>query len=216
MTSFKLTVNISDNDLAIIQRADQKIVLVRSLRTQDPANVAWVVQDPLPRTVVEWNEEYGLFASLTSVLEGRVIVAQSQTDAQMSQLMYAFSGNVFSPPRPDSSLEPGQYRVVNQESDVEGLTFGMLQSLSIAGNPQGSGIPTNASFVPRNNAATFTPLDTVTIFLSSAVQSGQVVSVPSFASDAVVTSRPTTLPFSSDLTEIEVEYSSTLGQFFRS
>lgn len=217
MPIFTLTVEIKAADLTLIREIGQKIVLVKSFET-GPGNVAWVAITPFENSLIEWAAQpYGLYASNEQDSGGAVIRSEAFQDYAQPASQYTFLENgTFQSPTPDPSLQLNQYKVLNQFGSA--MTFGMTQQVQANGTAYDRAL-LNASTVPNQNLVVFEPEDQVTIFLSTDVEPGQIIEIPSIATAAetssggVITSQATTLGFSNSVTSITVKYDGQLGRF---
>lgn len=217
--------NFNANDLKTIEKADEKVVLIKVV--PDGKNkIAWVTFKPFQKNQVTWDNAYYLYASLTDPVEDNQIRVNSSTPAQ-ARYDYTFnSDNSFSIGQHNPKLGDGQYGIVNDmPSDQEPcLTFGMAQTCSV--NSKENVIkPINAEVVPALHFAKFTPSETVLIFLASdvresAVHNNVMIGLPAAGSTKISSldaaeSVATALSFSSANQTITVVYSASLGKFIQ-
>jgi len=207
MSQFQLIINFANSDLDTLSQAGESVILVKttSTPTGDSVPVAWVSFKPFTLNTVTWVENYGVYASNVSPIQGGTIAKLADTEAYGGQA-YSFTnaGHFVGPNAPvTSGLTNNQYQVVNNWTDAPGLTFGVTQDLTV----NGQGLlahPLNAMLVPSGQNAVFTPLTNVMIFMESSIQSGMVLE--DLRSDV------TTLQFGS-VTNISVRYAG--GKFLQ-
>lgn len=205
MTAYSLQLLIDPQDLALLYAAGQRITLAKATHS-GPPNVAWLVFDPLQSNTVQWMEEYGLYASTTSLQQGAMIaqLAQSGMPAQ-SGASYSFtSAAMFNGPFPGGP--PGAYRVQN---DMPGSiypmpTFGLIQSAQVNGVYL-AGKPVSAWPVLATQALTFTPANSIYIWLQSMFGSATIVTQ--------IIGRVTIARFGGNVTELTLKYDAGSGQF---
>lgn len=180
MASNTLSISIDPDSLKIVKAAQLKVTLAKPVGTGEKPNVTWIVFDPFQGNTIEWDENYGIYASATPLnVGGAVISRMSETSfPATSGAYYSFdSSSTFKGPftTPDAP-QPGSYRVNNDMPNTQYpfLTFGLQQKASI----NGSGIdplPLNAAVVPASYNATFTPFNIVYVWLQAEFLSGTVI-----------------------------------------
>lgn len=228
--TYTLNVQINKNDLETINLANQKVVLLKVV-PDGQHKIAWVTFVPFEQNQVTWDNAYYLYASLTKPVEDKKITVNSNTAAQ-ARYEYTFtSGLSFSKGQYNSQLGDGQYEVGNQvPSDQQPwLTFGMAQTCTV-NSKETEIMPINAEVVPALQFATFTPTETVLIFLASNIEEGVVhnnviinfdftaaesAKIPSWGSEKEVESVATEVSFSPANQTITVVYSASLGKFIQ-
>jgi hypothetical protein len=178
MPNYTLNVDFDPGELAPIYAANEQVTIVKQSRDGKP--VAWVAFVPFQNNTVTWKDSYALYASNT-LAESGAIISQLSNTAASPGLQYAFAEGKFDSGTPDSDLPPNTYDIVNQMAGFNELTFGLAQDVQVNGTAQPNH-PINAQIVPLHQSAQFTPLDKITVFLQSNVQSGMVLTTVKSAS----------------------------------
>jgi hypothetical protein len=207
MPTYTLDLDITPQDLDVIQRAGQRIVLAKPVGGGKP-NVAWVSFDPFQHNEVTWTEEFGMYASTTEKQHGASISKMSESPFPAADgTSYTFSSSAnFEGPRTETSVSKGVYKVENEmpSSRYPSLQFGLLQEAKV--NNQNAGLqPLNIASVPAENSATFTPITTVYAWLEADIESGTVITE--------VTSERAKVQFKGGTTSHTLQYDATKGKF---
>lgn len=181
MPTYTLNLAVDDQGLKQISESGQKVTVVKSVGQGN--SVAWLLFEPLESNVITWEETYSVYASATNNQAGATIQTQS-TKVASGGNTYTFENGSFS--SGVAGLGPTDYGVDNQDSAVviDGspmITSGLYQGAVINGN--NTAAPLNAVSVLFNETATFTPIETIKVFLSSYDNNGMVIS--SVAGDAL-------------------------------
>lgn len=171
---YGLNISIDDAGLQAIYGAGQNVTLVKNSVANPLATgnlpVAWVSFDPLQTNTVTWIENYYLYATTTLSQPGLTIKMLSQTTGPaQTGVYYTFGYGQF-------SAVPGSNNTFNLFNNTMTTTFnfGLAQQATVNGQSVLS--PLNIQPVLYNCEATFTPLETVSIFLSSTANNGVVLS----------------------------------------
>lgn len=177
MTTYSLTMNIDAAGLSAIYHAAQRVTLVKSVGSS-PSNVAWVSFDPFQTNTVTWTENYVIYGTTSSVEAGASLVMTSQSAGPaQTGLLYVFQNGQFTVA---PGGEPGSFNVENEQAN--GINFGLGQTAKINGTSVLA--PLNAVMVNENQTASFTPIETVSVYLTSIENNGVVIS--RVASNALV------------------------------
>lgn len=177
MAQFELNLEIDAQSLKLIRAAQERIILARPVGGGSP-NVVWQSFDPFGSNNVTWQQEFGLYASDTQVVNGVTLRKMSEQKPADEAHYYSFtSGAVFEGPFTDPRLGDGQYGTENAmpNSQYPALTFGLTQVATVNGNVSAAN-PLNALSVLPNRFVTFTPITTVYVWLESNIASSTVVS----------------------------------------
>jgi len=169
---YQLTIDIDSTGLTNIYNAGQYVTLVKSVgSTTSAANsVAWVTFEPYQTNIVTWVENYYMYATTQSLQSGATIVMTSQTSsAVQTGWTYTFEQGQFTGATGGAS---GSFNGENQQAN--GVNFGLAQQANINGSI--SYAPLNAVPVNFNQNVSFTPMETVSIYLSSYSNNGVVIS----------------------------------------
>jgi len=219
MSTYTLQLMINSTDLSTLLEAGENIILARAF-SDSASNVAWVSFKPFGNNSISWEDQYGMYGAVT--MSSGQINPQSTTLIDVASGMYynfgpatpVFTGPYSGPSAPG----PGSFRVFNllPPTAYPSFVFGLTQNATVNGAAAAAS-PTTAQVVPANQFATFTPLETVYVWLQSGVAAGAVVTVPPLVGLTAgltlqATSRATKIQFTgaSSLTYV---YSSTAGAF---
>lgn len=206
MPDYTLNLEINPSDLATIREANQKIIIAKPVNGGSP-NVAWLAFDPFQQNTVEWEENYGMYASLTTVQHGATISRLSTSPYPAAPATsYTFNEYAnFAGPTADSSVGPTTFQVVNEmpASQHPSLKFGLMQEAVVNGQTQGTK-PLNIASVPAQNTADFTPVVTVFVWLQAHMESSTVITD--------VSSDHLKVTYTYD-NEITVHYENGMGMF---
>ena len=172
---YQLNIAIDSNGLNAIYQAGLAVTLVKSVvaspLVQGNLPIAWVEFQPFQNNLVSWIENYHAYATTTTVQSGATIFMTSQTSTPVQTgWTYSFAQGQF------SAAQGGAVGVYTVHNNTPGSTFsfGLAQQASI--NNVTTFAPLNAQPVPFNMDATFTPQEIISIFLSSYVNNGVVIS----------------------------------------
>lgn len=183
---YELVILFEKQDLSLINKAREKVVLVQATHeTNYP--VVWAAFTPFERNLVTWNNQYFLYASTSLPTPDREILIVAEQKAQ-SQNIYTFNQDrTFSDPESEPSLNLNQYMVVNNlpYEQMPSLTFGLAQSCTInsltkSSNINSQGIkplPIHAAIVPSKQFAKFIPRKELFILLASNTTTSMVCGI---------------------------------------
>ncbi|UCH98429.1 MAG: hypothetical protein JSV88_16730 [Candidatus Aminicenantes bacterium] len=206
--NYTLDLIIDNDSLRIIRAAQLKLTLAKPVGGGTP-NVTWLVFDPFGGNKVEWQEEFGIYASPNQVIQnGAVISRLSEVFPALDAAYYSFNAAAtFEGPFTGSGAPgKGQYKVNNDmpNTSYPVLTFGLEQKASI----NASGIapsPINAALVPAAFQVTFTPLTTVFVWLQAEFTSGTVITD--------INGNATSVTFGGAITSQTLVYDPATGRF---
>ncbi len=174
MPTYMLTLVFNPSDLQTIYAAGEQVVIARRFSDSE-SNVAWLCFKPFETNVVGWEDQYGLYASQTS---GMVTMSAKTGDDIPSGTYYNMTSSGFEGPfSGDGAPPPDSYRAFNQMTDYPVFGFGVIQAASVNGAKVEAG-PATAVEVPMSQFATFTPVETLYVWLQSNVAAGDKVAVP--------------------------------------
>jgi len=171
---YQINITIDSAGVQAINAAGQFVTFVKSI-TSSPAEtgnlpVAWLSFSPFMSNSVTWQESYYLYATTTVITSGATIQETSQTPAPAQEgPIYTFAQGIFTPGAQGSALT---YNMLNSQGST--LTFGLAQMATVNGN--NATAPLNAVTILNNENASFTPIETISIFLSSFNNNGTVIS----------------------------------------
>lgn len=170
---YELDINIDQTGVQRINSVNQLVTIVKSVSPGlDAGNlpVAWITFEPLMHNKVTWIENYGLYATTQQLQAGATIdmTSTSQGTVQLGWT-YSFAQGIF-------MGEQGAGNTFNVENayDTYPLAFGLAQQANVNGQTVYS--PLNCVPVLYNQAVSFTPIETLSIFLSSYSDNGVVIS----------------------------------------
>lgn len=207
MSDYRLQLLIDPNDLVIIRAAGQRITLARSVNSDSSPNVIWLSIEPFQSTEVQWTDEYGIYASTTSVTQGASITKVSETPIPAQDgASYSFTAAaVFNGPFP-GGVPRGTYQAQNDMpySAYPVLTFGLMQS-ALVNRQHAEHKPISAVPVLATQVASLTPSNTVYIWLQSQFGSQTVISK--------IIGSLTVARFGGGVSEISLKYDPNRGVF---
>lgn len=172
MTTYGLTIAIDDKSLEKIYGTNQSVTLVKRVGSSAGrgSDVAWVTFKPFEKNAVTWVENYHIYATSTLLQDGAKIDLTSRTASPVQDgWMYRFEHGKFAD---TPGGKAGSFHVDNQQDD--NINFGLAQAATV--NNMTVFAPLNAVPVNRNQTASFTPIETVSIYLSSYQDNGVVIS----------------------------------------
>lgn len=202
---YTLNLIIDTESLKVIKAAQLMLTLAKPVGAQQP-NVTWLTFDPFEGNTVNWNEEYGIYASPSSInVAGTVISRMSEKFPAEDGVAYPFSENSFGIPQAGSVAPPnGAFKVQNENMGYPMLAFGLEQKAAInARSIEAS--PINAAIVPFHYDATFTPTTTIFVWLQADFTSGCVLTS--------INGRATSVTFGAGITSKTLKYDPTTGLF---
>lgn len=203
MPQFTLKTAFTNEQLQLIYMTGTNVIIAKPTGGDTP-NVAWQVFRPMQANTVKWKEEYGIYASTASVVNGAVLSQLSSTPiGAATNKLYTLEPNAIIS-GPASGGFPNAYSLTNRFSEKPYMTVGLYQDANVNGTDI-AGNALSAAPVLLQSTAVMTPYTTVYIWLQSQVRSNTVVTT--------VTSPMTELRFGGDITEISVAYDSASGKF---
>lgn len=185
---YQLNINIDNIGLNTIYNAGLAVTLVKSVVSNPLAQgnlpIAWLEFQPFQSNIVTWVENYYAYATTQVLQSGASVTMTSQTSTPIQTgWTYNFQHGQFAA-TPGGSA--GVYTVENGGTAT--YNFGLAQQAIVNNVPTFA--PLNAQPIPFNMEATFTPQETVSIFLSAYVNNGVVISqVASNALSVTLTSQ---------------------------
>lgn len=172
MATYGLIIDIDKDSLKKIYNAKQSVTLVKQVGSSGAGdgNVAWVTFKPFESNTVTWIENYHVYGTSTLLKDGAKIVLTSHTENPVQAgWTYRFEQGQFTGA---AGGKAGAFHVNNQQRDS--LNFGLAQAATVNNMPVLA--PLNAVRVNMNEIASFTPIETVSIYLSSYQDNGVVIS----------------------------------------
>jgi hypothetical protein len=208
MPTFSLNTSFDQNSLRMLYASGSNVVVGKPNAGGSP-NVAWIVFRPMMRNQMTWEEQYGIYASTTSIMNGARLVQMSTTNfpASSGQVYPLLPAGYFGPPQ--SGGVPGSYGAINQFNNLpQGyLTIGLFQNAMVNGSNL-TGNAVSAAPVLYQSTAVMTPYATVYIWIQSQVMSNTIVTN--------VTSVQTRVTFGGSVTSISLMFDPNTGGFIQS
>lgn len=201
---YTLNIDISAADLSTIHSAKEQVVITKQTGDGN-GNVAWVTFKPLTNNTVTWTDTYELYASTSQVENGATISMMSQVSALDTQQIVF--DTVFGSPTVGLALPQGSYGVLNADEDNPSMVFGLAQQANVSGTGFPAS-PINASIVPKNQSASFSPLDIVQVFLATKTNNGMVITN--------ISSTALTVTLGNGVTTATILYNASTGAFQQS
>lgn len=207
MPSYQLDLSFDPSTLEDIQKAGQTIKIAKPINGESP-NVVWLSVDPFQSNVISWEEQYGIYASDTTLKQGARINKISETDFPASDKAYyqLTDAHVFKGPYPDGDVGAGVYAAYNEVdySKYQSLTFGLTQSALVNQEPRDRR-PLSASPVLSRQAIEMTPFTTIYIWLQAKFVGETVISR--------IFGTPTVATFGGGVQAMSLKYKPELGTF---
>lgn len=203
MSMYKLNVAFSDAALQTIYAAGQKLAIVKNVEGDSGNPVVWVSTLPFEDNVIEWENNYQLYASRQEAMHGATISKLSETSG-ITGLEFDFQDGVFKNAQSTKAVGSNQYGIHNVMNAYPGLTFGLAEAVRVNGEMQ-SGKPINAILLPYNHTAVMSPIEKVQVFLARDIDDG-VVQTREF-------SNMISLEYSGNESEKSIRYDEVKGIF---
>jgi len=183
--TYQLNISFDTTGLANIYAANQLVTIVKADGGSLP--VAWLTFEPFERNLVSWVASYSIYASAVPLADGTTILVNAITSgAAQPGFTYTLENGFFTGA---SGGAPASFNAVDEQQGYSSMLLGLAQSASVNGVSV-SNAPVNAMSVLFNQSASFTAIETVSIFLSSANQNGTFLSqVPSSALTVALTTQ---------------------------
>ena len=205
MATYTLNTSFTAQDLSRFLATGSNLVVSKPSASGGAPNVAWVVYEPWENNTMTWVEDYGIYASTASLVNGALLTQMSRSEfPALDGKTYPFTPNgTFG--KPAQGGLPGSFYAVNDYQNAGGyLTFGLFQDAIVNGKAA-SGNAISAAPVLYNSTAQMTPFTTIYLWVQSQVQSNSVVTL--------VTSPMTKVIFGGGVTSISLAYDSKTGTF---
>lgn len=203
MSNYKLNINFSDAALQTIYSAGQKLALVKTVEGDSGEPVIWVATLPFENNVIEWENNYQLYASREEAIHGATISKLSETEG-ITDLAFDFKDGIFQNAQPNRRVGANEYGIHNAMNAYASLTFGLAEAVRVNGELQ-RGKPINAILLPYNHTAVMSPVEKVQVFLANSIDDG-VVQTKEF-------SNVINLTYSGNEVEKSIRYDETKGIF---
>lgn len=172
MSKYKLNVTLSDAALQTIYGAGQKLAIVKAVAGNSGVPVVWVSTLPFESNVIEWENEYQIYASREEAMHGATISKLSET-AGITNLSFDFKDGIFQNAQPSQMVGANEYGIHNAMDAYPSLTFGLAEAVRVNGELQ-QGKPINAVLLPYNHTAAMSPIEKIQVFLAGDINDGVV------------------------------------------
>ncbi|MEP3430172.1 MAG: hypothetical protein ABJN98_15910 [Roseibium sp.] len=174
MTKYTLDIKIDSAGLKQIQ--GETISIAKTVTTALVGGnlaTAWISFDPAQHITVTWTEDYYIYASSSAAQGGATIDLSSYTDAavQADQLYTYGTASTFSNAKANTG---GAFETNNLQQSPNPWTMGLAQEATVGGKSTMAAL--NAVKVPYNQTASFTPIENISIWVSSIQNNGVVLS----------------------------------------
>lgn len=203
MSTFNLNVAFTNAQLETLYATGTNVIVAKPTDGGE-ANVAWQVFKPLQTNTLGWEEQYGIYASTSRVVNGATLSQLSSVPipAAMNKLYTLEPSGAISGPA--TGGRSNAFALNNKYEVQDFMTVGLYQNATVNGTDI-IGNATSAAPVLLQSTAYMTPFTTVYIWLQSQVKSNSVVTD--------VTSPMTELKFGGGVNDISVAYDSASGMF---
>ncbi len=206
---FKLNLSIDAESLRELKKSGLKITIAKGVSEKSP-NVAWLVFEPFQGNVVQWTEEYGIFASADDVtMNGAKISRMSEIFTAQDGTSYNFADDAtFHGPFTDDGVKVGAFRVNNKMTPQShrSLIFGLEQKACI-NNTTIKPSPLNIAYVPAMLSVSFVPMTNVYVWLQNEYTYGTVLTT--------IESSYNVFTFGNGVNEVNVLFDYTTGRFIK-
>jgi hypothetical protein len=202
---YQLSTAFSAEDLNRFYATGTNVIVAKPNAGGMP-NVAWIVFRPFLGNVMTWEEQYGLYASNSDIVNGAFLTQMSKTDyPALDGKIYSLNAAGFFGP-PTSGGTALSYTVANDYNNLPKgyLTFGLYQDAVVNGEAR-NGNAVSATPVLLNSTAVMRPFNTVYLWTQSQVKSNTVVTN--------VTSPMTEVRFGGTVSSVSLVYDATTGRF---
>lgn len=209
MPEFNLVINFSNKDLERLYSTGSYVVIDKPTKDRPP-NVAWLVFKPLQMNNVNWEEQYGIYASTVQIQNGARLTKMSQTEfpAVENKIYTLNAAGVFT--GPSGVGTEASFTAVNNYNNLPTLgylTFGLYQDANVNGQSV-VGNAISAVQVLYESIAVMTPDTTIYIWIQSFIHSNEVVTN--------ITSQMTQVTFGGTVTNVALTYDAQSGKFLPS
>lgn len=205
MSKFRLNIRFKEEDLKIIAKAHQKVILVKHTAGSTDTAVSWVSFKPWQLNTVDWQNRFAIYASNNEVQSGAVINKLSDKMAT-SGVQYSFSDGTFDVPTTvTGSLSENTFYARNFADDYPAITLGLAQNVVVNGVAFANN-PINAVYVPFGQCVSMTPIERVDVYLQNDITDSTVISH--------ITSIALPISYEEGETEHAIAYNGKTGQFF--
>lgn len=205
MPTYVLQTSFTKEDLDRFHASGSNVVVAKPNGGGAP-NVAWVVYRALQENTMTWEEQYGIYASNSDIVNGATLTQMSRTEFPAVEAMnYPLNPAGFFGP-PESGGAQGSYFATNGYNNLPKglLTMGLYQNATVNGTPV-SASAVSAAPVLYNSTMQVTPFTTLYLWTQSQVMSNSVVTN--------VTSPQTMVTFGGSVRSLSLRYDAESGTF---
>ena len=175
MSNYRLNIDFSKGeDLDVIYKAGEKVILVKHTEGNADSQIAWVTFSPMKHNTVSWETDYAVYASTSEIQNGAQINMMSDTKAT-PKVMYNFEDGYFKNPVSSSMIGDNTYAINNNYKEQQLLTFGLAQGVSV-NHKAFPNKPINAILVPFGQSAQMRPIEKIDVYLMRNIETSTVVS----------------------------------------
>lgn len=203
MPQYQLNIIFEQDDLPTLLEASEKVTIIK--QSNGNSKIAWVTFSPFLHNNVKWETNYSLYCSNSEIQSGTIINKLSDIAAS-SGLIYNFSKGVFCNPYADNTMPANSYGLKNNMSEYKNLVFGLAQDV-VVNNLAEPNHPISAVSVPYAHTTTFTPYETIEVFLEANISNSMIITNTK--------SNSIQLKYGGDITEITLKYNKATGEFYK-
>lgn len=205
MHPYSIQFSFTKEQLTMFYAAKAWVAIGKPLEGDSPS-LAWLTFQPFEHNQVEWEEQYGIYASLDGASGNDPMTQGSQSEfpASAGNLYALQPQGSFGPPSAEEGLDPASYYAVNSFAGAPAVTFGLFQKAQVDGQKPFAR-PLSAEVTPSAFRARMTPATTVYIWIQS--ESASVARV------GQVSSPPTRVDFASGTFSKVLAFDSSTGTF---
>ncbi|MVN78092.1 hypothetical protein GO988_17315 [Hymenobacter sp. HMF4947] len=205
---YTLTIDLTKEQVEMLHANGDKIVLAKPSTAGQTPDVAWLAFNGLPKNVVSWEENYGVYASTSAITNGATLdqLSASPMPATIATVYELDAAGIINGPTKLPG-QPGAFGLHNLYENVAPgtpMTVGLFQNATI-GAQQVTGNAVSAAPVMQGQTAEMTPYTHVYIWTQAQIVGNSVVTV--------ISGNRTELQFGGDTTDLTVTYDSSTATF---
>ncbi len=174
MSKYKVEIKFATDALKAIYAAGERLAITKEVTGNKGKSVTWVSTLPFENNVIEWEEDYLLYASRQEVQAGAMISKLSE-EVGVCGAMYSFESGIFQNARAVECVGKNEYGLQNGMDMYPHLSFGLAQPVRVNDELQ-MGNPINVLTVPYNHMAVMSPKEKIKVFLAADLDNGVVIS----------------------------------------
>jgi hypothetical protein len=198
---FTLTLDIDGASLSALRAAGARLAVAKPAGTFPP-NVVWLTCDPAPRTIIAWDEIYGIYGALVPSQAGAPIRILDARYPTADRTLHPFlSDRCFAAPVASERIPSGHYDVDNRAPFA--ATFGLLQAATVNGASVRS--PVNAATLVPGSGADFVSVAALYVWVGPQLATGSAT--------ASLPARAALVAFTPDQTTKQLRYDPALAGF---